>query len=159
MTSSFCPFFRWVWTPYQFWIRKKCNLRQGTLHTGLYRAALRLPPGLDRAGPGCTGLHCRLDRVRYIRPTGLEGPQFYEAKVQMNRCFDPLSPYSTEGSVAHCWFPRIFIHWVQIWILASEIGVLQVSNKTSYTYHIFWHLDKKPIPFRFLKTRSEKIVY
>ena len=54
MTSSFCPFFRWVWTPYQFWIRKKCNLRQGTLHTGLYRAALRLPTGLDRGALGCT---------------------------------------------------------------------------------------------------------
>ena len=23
---------------------------------------------------------------------GIEGPQFYEAKVQMNRSFDPLSP-------------------------------------------------------------------
>ena len=54
MTSSFCPFFRWVWTPYQFWIRKKCNLRQGTLHTGLYRAALRLPTGLHRGALGCT---------------------------------------------------------------------------------------------------------
>ena len=58
MTSSFCPFFRWVWTPYQFWIRKKCNLRQGTLHTGLYsgctKAAYRAALRLHRAALGCT---------------------------------------------------------------------------------------------------------
>ena len=77
---------------------KKMQLETGhTAHRavqGCTKAAYKTAQGC--IGVHCTGLHCRLaDRVRYIRPTGLEGPQFYEAKVQMNRCFDPLSPYST----------------------------------------------------------------
>ena len=96
---------------------KKMQLETGHTAHGCLQGCTGLHYGCLQ---GCTGLHCRLaDRVRYIRPTGLEGPQFYEAKVQMNRCFDPLSPYSTQGRIAHCWFSRISIHQRSIFITSK----------------------------------------